>query len=64
MSAAMEVLMVNTEGLDELKAQHKDLDERIWKEEKGLAPDEARLASLKKEKLHIKDKIASLEKSG
>lgn len=57
--------MVSTEGveLEELKAQHQDLDEKIWEEEKQVAPDEARIASLKKEKLHIKDRIASLEKA-
>ncbi len=55
--------MINTEDLGELKAQHHDLDKKIWKEEKALAPDEARIEALKKEKLHLKDRIALLEKS-
>ena len=49
--------------LEELKTQHHKLDERIWEEEKQVAPDETRIAELKKEKLHLKDKIALLERS-
>ncbi len=49
-------------SLDQLKAQHHELDEKIWNEEKRVAPDETRIAALKKEKLHLKDKIALIEK--
>lgn len=51
-----------TVDIDELKTKHDDLDKVIWKEEKRSLPDEARIALLKKEKLHLKDRIAILQK--
>ena len=47
--------------LDKLKARHHELDAVIWKEEQRTIPDDARIATLKKEKLHLKDRIALLE---
>jgi uncharacterized protein YdcH (DUF465 family) len=48
--------------LDKLKARHHELDAVIWKEEQRQIPNEERIATLKKEKLHLKDRIALLEK--
>ena len=48
--------------LDGLKAKHHELDAVIWKEEQRQVPNEGRIATLKKEKLHLKDRIALLEK--
>jgi uncharacterized protein YdcH (DUF465 family) len=47
--------------LDKLKSRHHELDAVIWKEEQRTIPDDARIATLKKEKLHLKDRIALLE---
>jgi len=49
--------------LDGLKAKHHELDAVIWKEEQRPVPDEARIAILKKEKLHLKDRIALRKKT-
>ncbi|MDA0368634.1 MAG: YdcH family protein [Proteobacteria bacterium] len=51
-----------TVDIDELKTKHDDLDKVIWKEEKRSLPDEERIATLKKEKLFLKDRIALLQK--
>lgn len=50
-----------TVDIEALKAKHHDLDKIIWKEEKRNLPDEERIATLKKEKLQLKDQIALLE---
>jgi uncharacterized protein YdcH (DUF465 family) len=48
--------------LDGLKAKHHELDADIRKEEQRQIPDEGRVATLKKAKLQLKDRIALLEK--
>ena len=47
--------------LDGLKIKHHELDSVIWKEEQRQIPDEGRIATLKKTKLQLKDRIALLE---
>lgn len=45
-----------------LKKKHKELDNMIWElEQKDVGETHLRLIELKKEKLHIKDKIAWME---
>ena len=48
--------------LDGLKAKHQELDAVIRKEEQRQISDEGRVATLKKAKLQLKDRIALLEK--
>jgi uncharacterized protein YdcH (DUF465 family) len=48
--------------LDGLKAKHHELDADIRKEEQRQIHDEGRVATLKKAKLQLKDRIALLEK--
>ena len=48
--------------VDGLKIKHHELDAVIWKEEQRQSPDEGRIATLKKEKLQLKDRIALLSK--
>ena len=48
--------------LDGLKVKHHELDAVIWREEQRQSPDECRIATLKKEKLQLKDRIALLKK--
>ncbi|NNC37064.1 MAG: DUF465 domain-containing protein [Acidimicrobiales bacterium] len=43
--------------LKELNNKHVKLDEKIQKEMKHPMPDTLRIAELKKQKLHIKEKI-------
>ena len=50
-----------TVDIETLKAKHHDLDRVISKEEKRNLPDEERIATLKKEKLQLKDRITLLE---
>ena len=45
----------------ELKQQHRDLDEKIDKLVTGGDADQLRLQRLKKQKLHLKDQIVTLE---
>jgi hypothetical protein len=47
--------------LQELKNKHQNLDARIQTEQKAPAPNAMQLASLKKRKLHIKEKISALQ---
>jgi|14BtaG_2_1085337.scaffolds.fasta_scaffold00654_8 uncharacterized protein YdcH (DUF465 family) len=48
-----------------LRKRHKELDSMIWElEGQDLAETHVRLTELKKEKLHLKDKIAFMEKTG
>jgi len=48
-----------------LRKRHKELDSMIWElEGQDLAETHIRLTELKKEKLHLKDKIAFMEKTG
>jgi uncharacterized protein YdcH (DUF465 family) len=48
-----------------LRKRHKELDSMIWElQRQDLAQTHVRLMELKKEKLHLKDKIAFMEKTG
>ena len=46
--------------LQELKSKHHTLDEKIQSELRTPLPDNIHLASLKKQKLYLKEQIASL----
>lgn len=50
------------ERIDSLKAKHKALEEAIEEQTSRPHPDEFEVVSLKKQKLRIKDKIASLDR--
>jgi hypothetical protein len=47
--------------VDSLKSQHHALEEAIEHENNRPHPDDIEVASLKKQKLRIKDEIAALE---
>ncbi|MCW8915243.1 MAG: YdcH family protein [Magnetovibrio sp.] len=47
--------------LEELKSEHRDLDDIILRISEDPAPDLLQLQRLKKRKLMIKDQIAKLE---
>jgi hypothetical protein len=47
--------------LDELKDQHRQLDEEIRELQFSSAPDELQIARLKKRKLQLRDMIMTLE---
>lgn len=47
--------------LENLRIEHRDLDAAIAALLSGTAPDQLRLARLKKRKLRLKDEIAQLE---
>lgn len=54
--AALQVL------LTELKVEHHDLDETIARLEEAPPRDELLLRRMKKRKLHLKDRIAAVER--
>ena len=61
-SARMEQLEVLRVELEVLRQEHRDLDEAIAAlEEASSTPDMLTIRRLKKQKLALKDKIASLE---
>lgn len=47
--------------LKELASRHSDIDDKIRDIQKTPAPDEIEVSKLKKEKLRLKDEIASLK---
>ncbi len=47
--------------LEELNNKHTKLDEKIHNEMKHPAPDVVRITKLKKQKLHIKEKLNHLQ---
>ena len=49
------------ERIDDLKTQHQNLEKLLDNENHRLQPDNIHIADLKKQKLAIKDQIASLE---
>ncbi|MEE8351455.1 MAG: YdcH family protein [Rhodospirillales bacterium] len=51
------------EKIDDLKSKHHDLETAIEEENHRPHPDEIEISSLKKQKLKIKDEIASLDAS-
>ncbi|SLN72278.1 YdcH family protein [Roseisalinus antarcticus] len=61
-SARMEQLEVLVIELGVLRQQHRDLDDAIHAlQEKGPSSDVLTIRRLKKQKLHLKDRIAALE---
>jgi len=48
------------ERIDALKSKHQDLEAAIDEENNRPHPDDIEIASLKKQKLRIKDELASL----
>lgn len=51
------------EKIDHLKSKHHDLETAIEEENHRPHPDDIEIAALKKQKLRIKDEIASLDGS-
>ena len=49
--------------IENLKRRHATLDEEIGGETQRPVPDQAAISELKKEKLKLKEEIASLENS-
>lgn len=52
--------MVDIERIQELKSEHQNLESKIDSEISRPAPDETLVNSLKRQKLKIKDELASL----
>ena len=48
--------------LETLQNKHSNLETEIQRELRHPAPDDARLADLKKQKLHIKDTLSQLSR--
>ena len=48
-------------SVDELKRKHADLDSRLGEETQRPNPDQIIISQIKREKLKVKDAIASLE---
>ncbi|HEX7005937.1 MAG TPA: YdcH family protein [Alphaproteobacteria bacterium] len=53
---------MNQEHAAALRAKHANLEARIEDELKRPHPDEATVASLKRQKLRIKDELAALDR--
>jgi hypothetical protein len=53
--------MENVEHIEALKSKHANLDSELEAELQRPHPDDLRIQQLKREKLRIKDEIASLE---
>ncbi len=53
--------MTDQEQVEKLKTKHHDLEEKIDKENARPNPDDITIAELKKEKLKIKDELASMD---
>jgi len=47
--------------IDELRTKHHDLEQALDEEAHRAHPDDLQIATLKKQKLAIKDEIANLE---
>jgi len=47
--------------IDELRSKHHDLEQALDEESHRTHPDDLQIATLKKQKLAIKDQIAGLE---
>lgn len=57
----MEVSLAEDARLSALKSEHATLEDRIEEEMGRPLPDDNLVHSLKKQKLHIKDELASLQ---
>ena len=53
--------MTVTAHIRELSAKHRRLDARIEQESRRPEPDSAELATLKKEKLRLKEQLTALQ---
>lgn len=60
-SAQMDQQEVLTVEIAVMKRRHRELDEQIRALQEAPLPDQLRIGRLKKEKLALKDRIASLE---
>ncbi|MCY4183778.1 MAG: YdcH family protein [Rhodobacteraceae bacterium] len=49
--------MAEMEYLEALKQKHKELSERVEQAEKSPSPDHIQIVEMKKQKLHLKEKI-------
>ena len=47
--------------LDELKARHREIDEKILEMNKDLTKDQLEIQRLKRQKLQLKDEISRIE---
>ncbi len=47
-----------------LRAEHQELERQITEETQHASPNEIRIKELKRQKLHIKDRIALAEGAG
>jgi hypothetical protein len=54
--------MSSTQHAESLRAKHAAIDLQIQQEETRPKPDDMLIAELKRQKLRIKDEIASLER--
>lgn len=52
--------MTATPSLEQLQRKHAEIDDALHREESRPLPDNAVIARLKKEKLRLKDAMASL----
>ena len=55
--------MSSQERIEELRAQHRNLEQVLGQEIARLAPNEQTITDLKRQKLRIKDEIVQLEHS-
>ncbi len=55
--------MVEQESVDTLRVQHAKLENRLDEEAQRPSPDQFTIASIKRQKLLIKDRIAQLERA-
>ena len=54
--------MAEMEYLEALKQKHKELSDRVEQAEKSPSPDHIQIAEMKKQKLHLKEKIFGMSK--
>ena len=52
--------MANADRVDTLRLKHAELDEALQVENKRLFPDTVAISELKKQKLRIKDQLATI----
>lgn len=57
----MEVSLAEDARLSALKSEHASLEDQIQEELRRPLPDDNLVHTLKKQKLHIKDELASLQ---
>ena len=52
--------MTEAERIESLKSEHRELESKIEQESRRPAPDHTLVKTLKRQKLRIKDELASL----